>query len=126
MSINRVTVSGNLGKDSELRSTKTGTPVLSFSVCVNSRVKRGDEWQEKPNWVDVTMFGTRAESVSRYLKKGTHVTVDGRINQRTWDAKDGSKRSKLEVICDDIDFTSPRQEGQAYQQEDIYDEDCPF
>ncbi len=64
MSINSVTISGNLGRDAELRATKSGMQVLGFSVCANSRVKRGDSWEDKPNWVDVSIFGKRAESVA--------------------------------------------------------------
>ena len=125
MSINIVTISGNIGKDPELRSTASGMQVLSFPVCVNSRVKRGGEWGDKPNWVDVSIFGKRAESVSRYLQKGSHVTVAGRLNQSTWETKDGQKRSKLEVICDDIDFHGGGRSEQP-QGGEMYDEDIPF
>lgn len=128
MSINSVNISGNLGRDPELRATKTGMQVLSFSVCVNARVKRNGEWADKANWVDVTLYGNRAESLSRYLAKGTHVTVSGRLDQRTWEAKDGTKRSKLEVICDEIDFTGGKREQGQEPAEDagLYDEDIPF
>lgn len=128
MSINSVNISGNLGRDPELRATKTGMQVLSFSVCVNARVKRNGEWTDKANWVDVTLYGNRAESLSRYLAKGTHVTVSGRLDQRTWEAKDGTKRSKLEVICDEIDFTGGKREKGQEPAEDagLYDEDIPF
>lgn len=128
MSINSVNISGNLGRDHELRATKTGMQVLSFSVCVNARVKRNGEWTDKANWVDVTLYGNRAESLSRYLAKGTHVTVSGRLDQRTWEAKDGTKRSKLEVICDEIDFTGGKREQGQEPAEDagLHDEDIPF
>lgn len=128
MSINSVNISGNLGRDPELRATKTGMQVLSFSVCVNARVKRNGEWADKANWVDVTLYGNRAESLSRYLAKGTYVTVSGRLDQRTWEAKDGTKRSKLEVICDEIDFTGGKREQGQEPAEDagLYDEDIPF
>lgn len=128
MSINSVNISGNLGRDPKLRATKTGMQVLSFSVCVNARVKRNGEWTDKANWVDVTLYGNRAESLSRYLAKGTHVTVSGRLDQRTWEAKDGTKRSKLEVICDEIDFTGGKREQGQEPAEDagLYDEDIPF
>ncbi len=128
MSINSVNISGNLGRDPELRATKTGMQVLSFSVCVNARAKRNGEWTDKANWVDVTLYGNRAESLSRYLAKGTHVTVSGRLDQRTWEAKDGTKRSKLEVICDEIDFTGGKREQGQEPAEDagLYDEDIPF
>lgn len=129
MSINSVSISGNLGRDPELRATRSGMQVLGFSMCVNGRVRRGDSWEDKPNWVDVSLFGNRAESVARYLAKGSHVTVHGRLNQRTWETEDGQKRSKLEVIADEIDFSGGAQQAtQASPQaaEDYYDEDVPF
>ncbi|OUP10974.1 single-stranded DNA-binding protein [Collinsella sp. An2] len=129
MSINSVTISGNLGRDAELRATKSGMQVLGFSVCANSRVKRGDSWEDKPNWVDVSIFGKRAESVAKYLTKGTHVTIHGRLNQRTWETDDGQRRSKLEVIADDIDFSGGVRSDSApsgVSEQDYYDEDCPF
>ena len=129
MSINSVSISGNLGRDPELRATRSGMKVLGFSMCVNGRVRRGDSWEDKPNWVDVSLFGNRAESVARYLAKGSHVTVHGRLNQRTWETEDGQKRSKLEVIADEIDFSGGAQQAtQASPQaaEDYYDEDVPF
>lgn len=129
MSINSVSISGNLGRDPELRATRSGMQVLGFSMCVNGRVRRGDSWEDKPNWVDVSLFGNRAESVARYLAKGSHVTVHGRLNQRTWETEDGQKRSKLEVIADDIDFSGGAQQAtQASPQaaDDCYDDDVPF
>lgn len=131
MSINRVTISGNLGRDPELRATKSGMQVLSFSVCVNDRRKnRSGEWEDTPNWLDCVMFGQRAEGVSRYLAKGSHVTVAGKLRQRTWQTDDGQKRSKVEVVCEDIDFHGgKRSEQPAAENEqttDVYDDDIPF
>jgi single-strand DNA-binding protein len=129
MSINSVAISGNLGSDPELRATKSGMQVLSFSVCANSRVKRGDSWEDKPNWVEVSIFGRRAEAVAKYLAKGTHVTLHGRLSQSTWETKDGQKRSRLEVIADDIDFSGGARSDSAPAAEpaqDYYDEDIPF
>ena len=129
MSINSVAISGNLGRDPELRATKSGMQVLSFSVCANSRVKRGDSWEDKPNWVEVSIFGRSAEAVAKYLAKGTHVTLHGRLSQSTWETKDGQKRSRLEVIADDIDFSGGARSDSApsgASEHDYYDEDCPF
>ena len=129
MSINSVAISGNLGRDAELRATKSGMQVLGFSVCVNTRVKRGDSWEDKPNWVEVTIFGKRAEAVAKYLAKGTHVTIHGRLSQSTWETKDGQKRSRLEVIADDIDFSGGARSDSApaaEPEQDYYDEDVPF
>ena len=81
MSINRVTISGNLTRDPELRATAGGTQVLSFGVAVNDRRRnpQNGEWEDYPNFVDCTMFGTRAEAVSRYLSKGSKVAIEAAL-----------------------------------------------
>ena len=156
MSINRVNISGNLTRDPELRATASGTQVLSFGVAVNDRRRnpQSGEWEDYPNFVDCTMFGTRAEAVSRYLQKGSKVAIEGKLRYSSWE-RDGQRRSKLEVIVDEIEFMS-RGGGQGgYGQEaggsfgggyaapahqpapapapvqappavDVYDEDIPF
>lgn len=118
MSINSVCISGNLGRDPELRATASGMAVCQFSVCVNDRRKNQQgEWVDVPNWVDVTFFGNRAESIHKYLAKGSLVFVSGRLRQNTWENKDGQKRSKLEVIGDDIQFGGNRQGQQQPAQQ---------
>lgn len=107
MSVNRVTISGNVGRDPELRATQTGMSILSFSVAVNDRVKRGDNWEDYTNWVDVVVFGRRADSLSKFLSKGMKVAVDGKLRYSSWE-RDGAKRSKIEVIADDIDIMQRR------------------
>ena len=109
MSINRATISGNLTRDSELRSTASGMPVLSFSVAVNDRRKNNQtgEWEDVPNFIDCTMFGSRAQSLAQYLVKGTKVAVEGKLRWSQWE-RDGQKRSKIEVIVDSLDFMSSR------------------
>lgn len=130
--LNSVTLGGNLTRDPELRYTQGGTAVLSMSVAVNESRKDGNgEWTDYPNYIDMTLFGKRAEGVSDYLSKGTYVAVTGRLHQNRWE-KDGQKRSKVEVVVDNIHFQSAGQRsGQnAYdgQPEDagVYDEDIPF
>ena len=135
MAINRVTISGNLTRDPELRVTAGGMQVLSLGVAVNDRRKNPQtgEWEDVPNFVDCTMFGARAEAVSRYLSKGTKVAIEGKLRYSSWE-RDGQRRSKLEVIVDEIEFMS-RRDGQADQTAaapvraeplDVYDEDIPF
>ena len=135
MAINRVAISGNLTRDPELRVTAGGMQVLSLGVAVNDRRKNPHtgEWEDVPNFVDCTMFGARAEAVSRYLSKGTKVAVEGKLRYSSWE-RDGQRRSKLEVIVDEIEFMS-RRDGQAAQTAaapvqaeplDVYDEDIPF
>lgn len=117
MSINRVNISGNLTRDSELRSTASGNPVLQWGVAVNERRKNSKtgEWEDYPNFVDCTMFGTRAQKIAPYLRKGTKVAIDGRLRWSQWE-RDGQKRSKLEVIVDEIEFLS-RSESQGQPQQ---------
>lgn len=112
MSINRVNISGNLTRDPELRATAGGTQVLSFGVAVNDRRRnpQDGEWEDYPNFVDCTMFGTRAEAVSRYLSKGSKVAIEGKLRYSSWE-RDGQRRSKLEVIVDEIEFLSRGQQG---------------
>lgn len=112
MSINRVNISGNLTRDPELRATAGGTQVLSFGVAVNDRRRnpQSGEWEDYPNFVDCTMFGTRAEAVSRYLSKGSKVAIEGKLRYSSWE-RDGQRRSKLEVIVDEIEFLSRGQQG---------------
>ena len=108
MSINRVAITGNLTRDPELRYAQNGTTILDMGVAVNDRAKNQQtgEWEDRPNFVDLTMFGKRAEAVAPYLSKGSKVAVEGRLRWSQWQAKDGSKRSKLEVVVDEIEFMS--------------------
>lgn len=114
MSINSVCISGNIGRDPEVRATQSGTSILSFSLAVNERVKKGEEWTDYTNWVDVCVFGRRADSLGRILSKGMKVTVSGHLRYSTWE-KDGQKRSKLEVIAEDVDIMQRRDAAQDQQ-----------
>lgn len=134
MSINVVFVSGNLTRDPQLRHTNGGTAILSFGVAVNDRMKdRDGSWVDRPNFVDVTVFGARAEALSRYLSKGTKVALSGKLRYSSWE-RDGQKRSKLEVIAEEIEFMSrdgdvartaaPQQAASQYPE--VAYEDIPF
>ena len=120
MSINRVNISGNLTRDPELRATQGGMQVLGFGVAVNDRRKNPStgQWEDYPNFVDCTMFGNRAESMSRILRKGMKVAIEGKLRYSSWE-KDGQRRSKLEVIVDEIELMSQNQQQalQGYQQQ---------
>lgn len=117
MSINRVVISGNLTRDPDLRATAGGMQVMSLGVAVNDRRRNSQtgEWEDYPNFVDCTMFGTRAESLARFLSKGTKVTIEGKLRWSQWE-RDGQKRSKLEVVVDDLEFMSSRPQGAPAQQ----------
>lgn len=138
MSINRVNISGNLTRDAEVRTSASGSAIMHFGVAVNdrSRNQQTGQWEDRPNFIDCTMFGTRAESVSRFLGKGTKVAIEGKLRWSQWDdRKTGEKRSKVEVIVDEIEFMSSRNESpqtavkhypEPAQEVSIYDEDIPF
>lgn len=152
MSINRVLISGNLTRDPDLRQTQGGVQVLGFGVAVNDRRlnKKTNEWEDVPNFVDVTVFGNRADALSRILHKGGKVAVEGKLRYSSWtDKETGRNRSKLEVVADDVELmqradgqTSPSKQGQkpvaavpgrqgkqrasTAPETDIYDEDIPF
>ena len=140
MSINKVLISGNLTRDPELRETPSGSQVLSFGVAVNDRRRNPEtqQWEDCANFVDCAMFGNRAAGVARCLSKGSKVAVEGKLRWSQWEAKDGAKRSKLEVVVDEIELMTPR--GDAAQPDDataaafgamgaapvLYEEDVPF
>lgn len=113
MSINRVIVSGNLTRDPEVRTTASGNPVMGFGIAVNDRRKNSQtgEWEDYPNFIDCTMFGARAQSVSRFLSKGSKVAIDGKLRWSQWETNEGQKRSKIEIIVDEIEFMSSISNG---------------
>jgi len=147
MSINRVNITGNLTRDPELRATAGGTQMLAFGVAVNDRRKNPQTgaWEDVPNFVDCIVFGSRAEAVSRFITKGSKVAIEGKLRFSAWETKEGQRRSKLEVVVDEIDFlsrqgqqvTSPAAEAAkvadtpAYgapraPEPEFYDADIPF
>ncbi len=115
MSINRVVISGNLTRDPELRRTQSGMAILGFGVAVNDRRRNQQtgEWEDYANYVDCTMFGNRADSLSNILTKGMKVAIEGKLRWSQWETKEGQKRNKLEVIVDELDFMSQRNSGQG-------------
>lgn len=118
MSINRVCISGNLTRDPVLRSTGGGMSVLSLGVAVNDRRKNQQtgQWEDYPNFVDCTLFGTRGEKLAQYLAKGSKVAIEGKLRYRSWnDQQTGQKRSALEVVVDELEFMSGQQQGYAPQ-----------
>ena len=114
MAINKATITGNITRDPELRQTQGGTSVLTIGVAVNDRRKNQQtgEWEDYPNFIDCTIFGNRATGVAPRLEKGMKVAIEGKLNQSRWQAEDGTNRSKIEIIVDEIEFMS-RQQGQT-------------
>lgn len=120
MSINRAIVSGNLTRDPELRATPGGTQVLGFGVAVNDRRRNQQtgEWEDYPNFIDCTMFGNRAEALSRILRKGMKVAIEGKLRYSSWEDKNGGgRRSKVEIIPDEVVLMSQNPNGQQAPQQ---------
>ena len=115
--INRVVLVGRLTRDPELRHLPSGSPVLQLGLAVNGRQKDASgNWVDKPNFFDVKVFGNQAESLAQHLAKGRRVGIDGRLDWSSWEAQDGSKRSKVEIVAFDIQFLDSRGDAEAQPQ----------
>jgi len=113
--INRVVMTGNLTADPELRSLPSGMSVCSMRIACNTRRKNAStgEWEDKPNYFNVTVWGAQGENVARYLSKGRPVAIDGRLEWREWEAQDGSKRQATDIIADSVQFLGSREDASA-------------
>lgn len=132
MAVNVVCLAGNLTRDAELKQTTNGNAVLTFTLAVNEPYKNPTTgtWDKRPNFFDCVMFGARAEKLAQYIHKGSKVSIAGRLRYRTWE-QDGAKRSKVEVVADEIELMSRDQQQQPQQQQQtqqggFYDADIPF
>jgi len=117
-SFNQVTLMGNLTRDPELRTTPSGASVCSFSLALNRSYKNSEgNWQEATDYIDIVAWGPLGERVAQYLTKGRPALVSGRLQSRSWE-QDGQKRSKVEVVANDVTFLGgPGGGGQVNQEE---------
>ena len=132
---NKVILIGNLTRDPELRYTPSGTPVVNFPLAVNRRYRQADDQKEEVCYVDIVVFGRQAEHCGQYLNKGDGAIVDGRLQQRRWEADDGQKRSKHEVVAQTVTFLpkkassgssgSRTAEESSYGSEEYYPDPMP-
>jgi single-strand DNA-binding protein len=114
--VNVVVITGNLTKDPELRSTGGGTSVCEMRVAVNGRRKNGQtgQWEDKANFFDVVVFGAQADNCATYLQRGRPVAVEGRLDWREWEAKEGGgKRQAVQIVANTIQFLGSRDGGGA-------------
>jgi single-strand DNA-binding protein len=95
---------GNLTRDPELRYTASGAAVASFGLAVNRKFKQGEEWKDEVCFVDITVWAKQGENCAQYLNKGSLIFLEGRLNYQTWEADGGQKRSKLEVVANNVQF----------------------
>ncbi len=144
--MNSVYLRGNMTRDPEKRFLPSGSSVVSFGLAVNRRYRSGEEWKEDTCFVDVVVFGRQGDWVVEQTGKGSPVVVEGRLSFRSWEAQDGSRRSKHEVVANNVHFLTRRDEatggvgsgggqsygGQSYeapqqqQSSPMTDDDIPF
>jgi single-strand DNA-binding protein len=114
MNYNKVILAGNLTRDPAVKFLADQKAVAEFGLAINRRWKSGDQVREETTFVDIEVWGITAENAGKYLKKGSGIFLEGRLKLDTWeDKKDGSKRSKLRVVADVLQFTSPKPAGPA-------------
>ena len=116
MSVNKVILLGNLGKDPELRMSASQTAICNFSLATSDRQKQGDQWVDKTEWHNIIAFGKTAENAAKYLSKGKQVFIDGKIQTRKWTDKEGKDRYSTEIIANSIQFVGAK--GEAKEQEE--------
>ena len=112
--INRVVMTGNLTRDPELRSLPSGMSVCSLRIACNTRRKGASgEWEDKPNYFDVTVWGQQGENCARYLSKGRPVAIDGRLEWREFETREGQRRQTVDIIADSVQFLGGRDDVPA-------------
>lgn len=138
MSINQVSITGNLTREPEIRSTQSETAVLSFGIAVNDRRKNQQtgQWEEVPNFFECVTFGNRATALGDILTKGMKVAISGKLHYSSWE-KDGQKHSKVDIIANEVEIMQNRrpQQEQPHQEQafapqpptmNMYTDDIPF
>ena len=110
----RAFITGNLTQDPELRSLPSGTSVCKLRVACNTRRKNAGtgEWEDKPNYFNVAVWGAQGENAARFLRKGRGVAVDGRLDWREWEGQAGEKREAIEIVADTVQFLGGKGDGQ--------------
>jgi single-strand DNA-binding protein len=112
----QLTIIGNIGGDPDTRYSANGVPMLRFNVASNYRTRTPEgEYQDRTEWIRVTVTGKRAETLSQYLHKGSRVYVSGRLEARPWTDQQGQIRAGLEVMANDIEFMSSREQDDGQQ-----------
>jgi len=132
-SLNKVLLIANLGKDPEVRYTASGTAVASFSLATSEKFKnKGGEWEERTEWHNVILWGRLAEIAGEYLSKGKTVYIEGRLQTRKWQDKDGKDRFTTEIVGEKMQMLSRKdgsnheETGQTHQGPGFPDGDEPF
>ena len=125
-SVNKVILVGNLGRDPEMRYMPSGDAIANFSVATTDNWKdKNGQKQERTEWHRISMFGKLAEIAGEYLKKGSSVYIEGRLQTRKWQDKEGNERQTTEVVADRMQMLGGRSSGNAYEAMDDMDQSAP-
>ena len=122
--LNRIVIVGRLTRDPELRRTTSETPVASFTIAVND-IQKDANGNEITSFIGVTVWNNQADNVAKFLRKGSLVGVDGRIRQRTFERRDGTKSSVIEIIADRVEFLEPKGAREVQNEEVVFDDEAP-
>jgi single-strand DNA-binding protein len=139
-SLNKVMLIGKLGKDPEVRFTASGQAVAGFSLATNERIKnKSGEWEERTEWHNITLWGKLAEIAGEYLSKGKMAYIEGRLQTRKWQDKNGNDRYTTEIVGDKMQLLSPKGDGSRggdsashpatgdrFEEPPMMDDDIPF
>lgn len=125
--VNKVFLLGHLGQDPEMRYTSNGTAVANFSLATSEKWKGEDgQWKGKTEWHKICAWGKLAEICGEYLTKGKQVFIEGKLQTRNWEDKDGNKRTTTEIIASSMQMLGGGGGGEKKQDESVKDEDIPF
>lgn len=113
MSVNKAILVGNLGRDPELRYTQSGQAVCTFSIATSETWGKGDDRQEKTEWHNIVIWARKGEVAAEYLKKGSKVYIEGRIQTRKWQDKDGNDRYTTEIVARDMQFLDSKKSSKG-------------
>ncbi|MBO7126257.1 single-stranded DNA-binding protein [bacterium] len=111
--LNKVLLIGRLGRDPEIRYSSNNTPICNFSIATSDRIRKGDSFEEKTEWHRIVVFGNQAENASKFLKKGSLIFVDGKIQSRSYQDKDGNERTVFEIIANSWNFIDSNKENSS-------------
>lgn len=137
-SLNKVMLIGNLGRDPEVRYTASGQAVASFSLATSEKFKgKTGEWEERTEWHNITLWGKLAEIAGEYLSKGKTIYIEGRLQTRKWQDKNGNDRYTTDIVGDRMQMLSPKGErrsdtasepasGGGFEEPPFQDDDIPF
>lgn len=124
-SVNRATLLGNVGRDPDIKVTGGGTSVASFSIATSERYKdKSGEWQDRTEWHNVVAYARSADIIRDYVRKGSKLYVEGRIQTRSWDGKEGSKQYRTEIVVDQVVLLTggEKQSGDERYERGSYDQ----